>query len=192
MPLGFEHIGPAPVSPLATEHMVRMRDGARLATDVYLPEGLDGTTEAVLVRLPYDKCGDYCFMPRLAPLFTAAGYAFVVQDVRGKFRSEGEDLFVRLLDVDPDGAARYVARGQVVVDPAREDTPVRVSLCHTGYLLQAGHALRLHVAGSDFPEYVPHPGTGENRWLARETQTNEQTLRLGGDQPARLTITVLP
>ncbi|MDQ6810365.1 MAG: CocE/NonD family hydrolase, partial [Actinomycetota bacterium] len=89
MGLEFEHIAAADVSPLATEHMVRMRDGVRLATDVYLPEGLDGATEAVLVRLPYDKCGDYCFMPRIAPLFTARGYAMVVQDVRGKFRSEG-------------------------------------------------------------------------------------------------------
>ena len=92
MAFEFEHVAAAPVSPLATEHMVRMRDGVRLATDVYLPEGLDDTTEAVLVRLPYDKCGDYCFMPRLAPLFTAEGYAFVVQDVRGKFRSEGDDI----------------------------------------------------------------------------------------------------
>jgi predicted acyl esterase len=30
MAFEFEHIEPAPVSPLATEHMVRMRDGARL------------------------------------------------------------------------------------------------------------------------------------------------------------------
>jgi uncharacterized protein len=101
------------------------------------------------------------------------------------------DLFVRLLDVDPDGAARYVARGQVVVDPADRDTPVRVSLCHTGYLLRAGQALGLHLAGSDFPEYVPHPGTGANRWLAEETLANQLTVRLGGDQPARLTITAV-
>ena len=52
MAFEFEHVEPAPLSPLATEHMVRMRDGARLATDVYLPEGLDRATEAVLVRLP--------------------------------------------------------------------------------------------------------------------------------------------
>jgi predicted acyl esterase len=545
MAFAFEHVTAAPVSPLATEYMARMRDGARLATDVYLPEGLDGATEAVLVRLPYDKCGDYCFMPRLAPLFTAQGYAFVVQDVRGKFRSEGDDIpfvnevldgydtlewiagqgwsngrvgmfgdsyygytqwacvasghpalraicprctgaevvdlprpgsdevplmlmasylaehwvgrdaydfeidwtprplldvfepiwealggrshgfdlsyphpvpmrrfptghpfdarpvptlqimgwfdniapwqwddherlaqrpdwsrveylhidavdheiyhladtpiteatdhdvtpaaldallpryvspaleffdiflresgaaeslpkvrwrpahgewksaetwpppgavtatlylgpggtlapqapgaaaevswthdpdnlvpsrvdnpfaflqtypdervyeeradvvafsappvddvlelagpieltavvrstgpvmdvFARLLDVAPDGAARYIARGQIVVDPAAQDTLVRISLCHTGYLLRAGHSLRLHLAGSDFPEFVPHPGTGANRWLAADTRTNDQTLRLGGDEPARLTITVLP
>jgi uncharacterized protein len=80
----------------------------------------------------------------------------------------------------------------VVVDPATEDTLVRISLWHTGYLLRPGHGLRLHLAGSDFPELVPHPGTGENRWLAAETQTNKQILTLGGDEPSRLTITVLP
>ena len=545
MAFEFEHVAAAPVSPAATEHMVRMRDGARLATDVYLPPGLEGATEAVLVRLPYDKCGDYCFMPRLAPLFTAQGYAFVVQDVRGKFRSDGDaipfvdevldgydtldwvvgrrwsngrvgmfgdsyygytqwacvasghpalraicprvtgadvveeprpgsdevgllmmasylaqhwvgrdayhfeidwsprplldvfepiwealggrshgfdlsyphpvplrrfptghpfgarpvptlqimgwfdniapwqwsdherlarrpewsrmeylhidavdheiyhladtpiteatdhdvnpaaldallpryvepaleffdvflrecrgadslpkvrwrpahgdwksadawpppgaatrtlylsgggrlsseapgaaeqatwthdpgnlvpsrvsnpfaflleypderayeeredvlvfsaaaveealelagpielravvrstgptmDVFARLLDAAPDGAAHYIARGQVHVEPAGRDTSVRISLCHAGYLLRPGHALRLHVAGSDFPEFVPSPGTGENPWLATGTRTNEHAIRLGGDEPARLTITVLP
>jgi uncharacterized protein len=545
MPFEFEHVAPAPVSPLATEHMVRMRDGVRLATDLYLPDGLDGATEAVLVRLPYDKCGDYCFMPRIAPLFLEHNYAFVVQDVRGKFRSDGDDvpfvnevldgydtldwivgqewsngrvgmfgdsyygytqwacvasghaalraicprctgadvvdlprpgsdevplmlmasylaehwvgrdayrfeidwsprplldvfepiwealggrshgfdlsyphpvplrrfptghpfdarpvptlqlmgwfdniapwqwddhrrlarrpdwsrmeylyidsvdheiyhladtpiteandhdvnpaaldallpryvqpaldfyevflreskpadslpkvrwrpahgdwksadswpppgavtetlyldaggtlspqpparaeevswthdpddlipskvdnpfaflqtypderewgeradvlaftgapleaglelagpielvlvarstgpemdLFARLLDVAPDGAARYIARGQLRVEPADRDTLVRIPLWHAGYLLRPGHCLGLHLFGSDFPEFVPHPGTGENRWLARETSTNEQTVRLGGDDPARLTVTVLP
>ncbi|MDX6631637.1 MAG: uncharacterized protein QOH00_3883, partial [Gaiellales bacterium] len=33
-----------------------MRDGVRLATDVYLPSG-SGPFPAVLVRLPYDKNG---------------------------------------------------------------------------------------------------------------------------------------
>lgn len=75
----------------ATEHMVRMRDGVRLATDVYLPETVE-PTEVVLIRLPYDKAGDYTYMPKIAPHFTTAGYAVVVQDVRGKFRSEGVAL----------------------------------------------------------------------------------------------------
>jgi uncharacterized protein len=88
----FEHTSAAPVSRLATEHSVRMRDGVRLAADVYLPDAGGGATEVVLVRLPYDKCGDYCFMPRIAPMFTAQGYVVVVQDVRGKFRSEGDPI----------------------------------------------------------------------------------------------------
>ncbi len=84
-------VEPAPIPPDATQVMVRMRDGVRLATDVYLPKGRE-PTQTVLVRLCYDKDGRYTFMPQLAPRVTARGYAFVVQDVRGKFRSEGATL----------------------------------------------------------------------------------------------------
>jgi putative CocE/NonD family hydrolase len=91
MTFAYDVLGPAPLDPAAEQIMVPMRDGVRLATDVYLPDG-HGRVPAVLVRLPYDKCGRYTFMPALAPYFTERGYAFVVQDVRGKFRSEGETL----------------------------------------------------------------------------------------------------
>jgi hypothetical protein len=87
----LEIMRPAPIDPSAEQTMVPMRDGVRLATDVYLPDG-PGRVPAVLVRLPYDKCGRYTFMPQCAPFFTERGYAFVVQDVRGKFRSEGETM----------------------------------------------------------------------------------------------------
>ncbi|BBH71426.1 hydrolase [Actinoplanes sp. OR16] len=91
MSVSFSRTGPGPLSPDATQHMVRMRDGVRLATDVYLPASSEpGPT--ILTRLPYDKSGEYTFMSRIAAYFTARGYRFVVQDVRGKFRSEGETL----------------------------------------------------------------------------------------------------
>lgn len=83
--------GPAPVDPAAEQVMVAMRDGMRLATDVYLPPTA-GARPVVLVRLPYDKSGRYTFMPAVAPHVLERGYAFVVQDVRGKFRSEGETI----------------------------------------------------------------------------------------------------
>jgi predicted acyl esterase len=73
----------------AEQLMVRMRDGVRLATDVYLPDA-PGRAPAVLVRVPYGKSGLYTGMAQIAELFTSAGYAFVAQDVRGKFGSEGE------------------------------------------------------------------------------------------------------
>lgn len=86
-----ESLGPAEVDPRAQQHMVPMRDGVSLAIDVYLPDGPGpGPWPAVLVRLPYDKNGRYCWMPFIARHFTARGYAFLPQDVRGKFRSKGE------------------------------------------------------------------------------------------------------
>ena len=91
MPDDFERVTEEPVPETATQYMVRMRDGIRLATDVYLPE--DGKpAEAVLVRLPYDKNSRYVFFRWVAEIFNRRGYAMVVQDVRGKFRSEGETL----------------------------------------------------------------------------------------------------
>jgi uncharacterized protein len=87
----YEVLRAAPLDPRAEQTMVRMRDGIHLATDIYLPEG-HSRAPAVLVRLPYDKNGRYTFMTRFAPYVNERGYAFVVQDVRGKFRSEGETM----------------------------------------------------------------------------------------------------
>jgi len=69
-----------------------MRDGVKLATDVYLAGGASKPGPVVLTRLPYDKNGEYCFIDRIAAYFTQHGFHFVAQDVRGKFRSEGETL----------------------------------------------------------------------------------------------------
>jgi len=68
--------------------MVAMSDGVRLATDVYLPPG-KGPFPVVFSRTPYGrvkKGGG----PGAGLI--AAGYAGVIQDVRGRFDSEGENL----------------------------------------------------------------------------------------------------
>src|SRR5579872_7575442 len=66
------------------EEMVPMRDGIRLATSIYLPEG-QGPWPIVLTRTPYGK--DVMYGPATHKQFLDAGYARVVQDSRGK-RSE--------------------------------------------------------------------------------------------------------
>jgi len=69
--------------------MVPMRDGVRLATDIYFPakngERLDGQFPAILERTPYDK-GNSKLM---AAFYAAHGYVVVSQDTRGRFHSEG-------------------------------------------------------------------------------------------------------
>src|SRR6266436_8627436 len=70
--------------------MVAMRDGARLATDTYR---MDGATPApaLLARTPHGKGGAVAAGDTLDILRAVqAGYAVVVQDVRGRFASEGE------------------------------------------------------------------------------------------------------
>ncbi|MGN6218775.1 MAG: CocE/NonD family hydrolase [Microbacterium sp.] len=88
--IDVHRVGPGTMSPLATQHMVRMRDGVRLATDVYLPDGDDAPGPVVLTRLPYDKNGRFTPIDLFAEYYMSRGYRVVAQDVRGKFRSEGE------------------------------------------------------------------------------------------------------
>lgn len=66
---------------------VPMRDGVHLATDVYLPAG-DGPFPVVLGRTPYSRAkkgGD-------GSGFVQNGYVYIIQDMRGRFDSEGENL----------------------------------------------------------------------------------------------------
>lgn len=73
----------------STNVMVAMRDGVRLATDIYRPAiggvAVDGRFPVVLVRGPYNKDADLA----VARTFVPRGYVFISQDVRGRYRSEG-------------------------------------------------------------------------------------------------------
>ena len=97
-----------PENYVKTEHMVPMRDGVRLYTIVYAPK--DDTKEypVMLFRTPY-SIGPYepdRFRSPLGPTaeFDRDGYLFVFQDVRGKFRSEGEFEVIKPLARDRSGS----------------------------------------------------------------------------------------
>ncbi len=63
----------------------RMRDGIILRADIYRPDGA-GPYPVLLTRTPYDKVA----VTDMAECFAAAGYIVVAQDIRGRYRSEGE------------------------------------------------------------------------------------------------------
>jgi predicted acyl esterase len=67
--------------------MVPMSDGVKLATDVYLPPG-DGPFPVILTRTPYSRTAAAIG----AVAILTQGYACVLQDMRGRFGSEGENL----------------------------------------------------------------------------------------------------
>jgi len=68
---------------------VPMRDGVRLFADVYRPAD-DGAYPVLLLRTPYNK-EDAQTMNYAHPVWYARhGYVVVVQDVRGRWKSEGE------------------------------------------------------------------------------------------------------
>ncbi len=68
--------------------MVPMNDGVKLATDVYWPA--DGTPPypTILIRTPYNKAPAKGVASRACPL----GYAVVIQDMRGRFASQGRPV----------------------------------------------------------------------------------------------------
>ena len=70
---------------------VPMSDGVRLFADVYLPDGpgVEGPFPVVLIRMPYGKQEAYCYMPSHGKYWAKRGYACVIQDVRGRWGSEG-------------------------------------------------------------------------------------------------------
>lgn len=101
------------------------------------------------------------------------------------------DVFARLYDVAPDGKHTRIARGNVHVEDATAGMQVTVSLGHLGYLLEARHRIVLLLSSSDFPEYIPQPGTGENPWLAVDVKSNTQTIVCGGESGTVLTLGTL-
>ena len=74
--------------------MMPMRDGVRLATDIYRPKNIDGPVPVIFVKTPYNF--NYWDVRNRVPAdmnaaLTAVkrGYAYVVQNERGHFFSEG-------------------------------------------------------------------------------------------------------
>lgn len=66
--------------------MVPMRDGVKLATDIYRPRG-EGKYPVILNRMPYGT--DDEMFKELGRFFVRHGYIFINQDTRGTYSSEG-------------------------------------------------------------------------------------------------------
>src|SRR4051812_12669540 len=91
--------------------MMPMRDGARMATDIYRPArngtAVDGRFPVLLHRTPYDKTGQKA----IAEYFAQHGYVVAVQDIRGRYKSEGKFLKVQPLDAtDGYDAVEWMAK----------------------------------------------------------------------------------
>jgi len=101
---------------LTSDVMVRMRDGVRLATDIYRPARggmpVNGRFPVILERTPYGKTvvsrselslADPVPKSRaeVAAFFVRRGYIVIYQDCRGRYASEGK--FVKYLSDGADG-----------------------------------------------------------------------------------------
>jgi hypothetical protein len=78
------------VSIADTMVMVPMRDGVRLATDIYRPAGNAEKVPLIFVRTPYDFNEIGGALLQWAYQAVTRGYAIAVQNERGRYYSEGE------------------------------------------------------------------------------------------------------
>jgi predicted acyl esterase len=78
------------------EEMIRMRDGVRLHTLIFIPRVHETALPFLMLRSPYGV-GEYTSdaINREYRELVADGYIFVVQDIRGRHGSEGRFMMNR-------------------------------------------------------------------------------------------------
>jgi putative CocE/NonD family hydrolase len=182
---------------LVKDVMIPMRDGVKLACDIYRPaangKAVDGKFPVILERTPYGKDTSESW----ARFFVPRGYIAVGQDIRGRFNSEG--MWRPFRDDGNDGydTAKWIGE-QTWSDGG-------IGTVGTSYSGGMQHALALSNppylkamipadAMSDFGRYgVRHNGAFEMRWMnwifniggpngsraARDPETRQALLKLG-------------
>jgi uncharacterized protein len=81
---------------------IRMVDGVELASTLYLPRDRSKKLATILVQQPYNRL-EYGEGLNAGEFFARNGYAVMIQDIRGKFASQGE--FMPYQSGVSDGAA---------------------------------------------------------------------------------------
>ena len=158
---------------------VPMRDGVKLATDVYRPEA-PGKYPVVISRTPYNKSGQRS----VSEYFAERGYVALSQDVRGRFESEGD--FYPFINEGLDGydAIEWAAR--------QPWSNGKVGTWGASYLAwdqyhaamyQPPHltAMFADVGGASLFDEYGHPGgipnLGWARWLLQSAATSPAAAR---------------
>ncbi|WP_156762619.1 CocE/NonD family hydrolase [Woeseia oceani] len=78
------------ISTADTMYMMPMRDGVRLATDIYRPKDADGKVPVIFIKTPYDFNEIRGASLQWAYQAVSRGYAVAIQNERGRYYSEGE------------------------------------------------------------------------------------------------------
>jgi putative CocE/NonD family hydrolase len=79
-----------------TDEMIPMRDGVRLYTQIFAPSATNEKYPFLLIRTPYGTGNlDSARLQASLPELSAEGFIFVMQDIRGRFKSEGQFVMLR-------------------------------------------------------------------------------------------------
>lgn len=152
---------------------VPTRDGVELATDVYRPADpethapIDEPRPALLDRTPYDRTGGRL---RHGEWYAKRGYVIAIQDVRGRFDSDG-DFYIHVNEAE-DGADtvewladRPYCDGQVATLGTSYGAWVQNALATQDPTGLAGMFVNMGAANGRTKTFR-HNGAFEQRWLA--------------------------
>src|SRR5205085_5989872 len=78
-----------------SDHMIAMRDGAKLHTVVFTPKERRAPWPILFVRTPYGVPADELAATGSYEFLIEDGYILAFQDIRGRFKSEGEFVMQR-------------------------------------------------------------------------------------------------
>ena len=78
-----------------SEVMIPMRDGVKLHTVIFTPKDHTGPLPILFERTPYSATSDARDLAATFEYLIADGYIFAIQDIRGRFQSEGEFVMLR-------------------------------------------------------------------------------------------------
>ncbi len=78
--------------------------------------------------------------------------------------------------------------------PLEEGKPYEISIeaFPTSNLFRSGHRIRLDVSSSNFPHFDVNPNTGESETTSRGYRIATNTIHLGGANPSRLILPIIP
>jgi len=89
--------------------MAPMRDGVGLATNVYRPKSASGALPTILWKTPYNELAYNARTTRNALTWVSRGYAFVVQNERGRYFSGGDYEILGYPQTDGYDALSWIA-----------------------------------------------------------------------------------
>lgn len=133
----------------------------------------------------------------------------VVGDIRAVLYASSTakdcDWHVRLIDVHPDGTARFMCHGvlrarfrngfaeSVLLEPD-EITKFEIDMTATGVRFQSGHRIRIEIASSWFNRFDRNLQTGAENWMRDEGEpiVARQTVHHDADHPSHIVLPIIP
>ncbi|MGA8151190.1 MAG: CocE/NonD family hydrolase [Terriglobales bacterium] len=197
------------------------RDGSAGSLSTQAPEGTSKPISFVSdpanpVLNPYKNSGahDYRELSRRTDVLTFdSALLNAGLEVTGPIRAEiyfscdcrDTDLWVRLLDVAPDGSAlnlmspgldvqrasyRDMARGRQLLAPGRV---YRIELDHliTSNVFQKGHRVRVQLSTTFFPNFSRNLQTGESEAVSAKMQKANVSIYVDHEHPSRILLPVV-